>query len=100
MVLTKSEMAAIVDQVRAEMLPVLRDEIRAELAIQARRDAERRDAPRLLRIDEVCARTGYRPTKIWSMSRLGLFPEKVKVGPKCTVWREHEVNEWVERHAA
>lgn len=49
----------------------------------------------LLRLSEVCARVGYRKSKIWELIKQGQFPKQIKLGVNVSVWRDDEVQEWI-----
>ena len=50
---------------------------------------------RLLRRDEVEARSGYSRTSIYRLMRAGLFPEPLKIGPRAVRWRESDLLAWL-----
>lgn len=50
---------------------------------------------RLLRLPEVMDRVGLRRSAIYQRMREGRFPKSRSLGPKCTVWVEEEINEWI-----
>ena len=108
MIMTATRIQIDTAELIREILPILTAQLRAELTEelttqitrQIRASEERAKAPRLLRLKEVCNRVGYKATKVWQMTRLGEFPAAHKLGPTVTVWREHEVQEWIERRAA
>lgn len=52
--------------------------------------------PRLLRLPEVMNRVGLRRSSIYQRMSEGLFPRCRTLGPKCSVWVESEINEWIE----
>ncbi|MBX7541877.1 AlpA family transcriptional regulator [Qipengyuania sphaerica] len=52
-------------------------------------------AERLLRLPEVMERVGLRRTAIYQRMREGRFPQSRSLGPRCTVWVESEVNDWI-----
>ena len=55
----------------------------------------------LLRLDEVCRRTGKKRSSIYRDIAAGAFPAPVKLGERASAWPEHEVNAWIaERIAA
>jgi prophage regulatory protein len=64
-------------------------------ADQARDDRATNATLRGLRISKVKSITGYGSSSIWAMVKAGTFPRPVKLGPRCTVWLEHEVMEWM-----
>lgn len=104
MILSNAEVARIAAEVAREMLPALqeqfREEVRAEVARQVAEVARQQAAPRRLRLPEVIALTGYQKSKIWALTKAGLFPQPEKRGLRNTAWREHEVVAWLERQAA
>lgn len=51
--------------------------------------------PRLLRLPEVMDRVGLRRSAIYQRMSEGRFPKSRSLGPKCSVWVEAEINEWV-----
>lgn len=50
---------------------------------------------RLLRLPQVMDRVGLKRTAIYQRMREGRFPRSRSLGPRCTVWVEAEVDEWV-----
>lgn len=50
---------------------------------------------RLIRLPEVMARVGLGRTAIYQRMREGRFPRSRSLGPRCTVWVEAEISEWV-----
>ena len=51
---------------------------------------------RLLRLPEVINRVGLRRSAIYQRMSEGRFPKSRSLGPKCTVWVEAEIDEWVQ----
>lgn len=51
---------------------------------------------RLLRLPEVINRVGLRRSAIYQRMSEGRFPKSRSLGPKCTVWVEAEINDWIE----
>ena len=51
--------------------------------------------PRLIRLPEVMHRVGLRRTAIYDRIKHGEFPKPRSLGPRCSVWVEEEVDEWV-----
>jgi prophage regulatory protein len=49
---------------------------------------------KILRIKEVCARTGISRARIYQLMAEGKFPASVELGPNSVGWRESEVNAW------
>jgi prophage regulatory protein len=50
---------------------------------------------RLLRLPEVMARVGLKRSAIYQRMTDGRFPRSRSLGPKCTVWVESEIDEWI-----
>lgn len=50
---------------------------------------------RLLRLPEVMARVGLRRSAIYQRMSEGRFPKSRSLGPKCAVWVEAEIEEWI-----
>jgi len=50
---------------------------------------------RLLRLPEVIARVGLRRSAIYQRMSEGRFPRSRSLGPKCVVWVEAEINDWM-----
>ncbi|HEV8712668.1 MAG TPA: AlpA family transcriptional regulator [Candidatus Binatia bacterium] len=48
----------------------------------------------LLRLPEVCRRTGYSRSEIYRRIATGDFPAPVKLGERASAWPEHEVTAW------
>jgi prophage regulatory protein len=55
---------------------------------------------RLLRLPEVIARVGLKRSAIYQRMSEGRFPKSRSLGPKCAVWVECEIEEWVKEVAA
>ena len=54
-----------------------------------------RPLPRLLRRQEVEARTGLSRNTIYRPMRAGAFPEPLRVGPRAVRWPETEIEAWL-----
>ena len=52
-------------------------------------------AGRLLRLPEVIARVGLKRSAIYQRMSDGRFPRSRSLGPKCTVWIESEIDDWI-----
>ena len=50
---------------------------------------------RLLRLPEVIARVGLKRSAIYQRMSEGRFPKSRSLGPKCAVWVESEIDDWV-----
>jgi len=55
---------------------------------------------RLLRLPEVMARVGLKRSSIYQRMSEGRFPKSRSLGPKCAVWVEAEVNDWIQNIAS
>jgi prophage regulatory protein len=53
--------------------------------------------PRLIRLPEVMARVGLKRSAIYQRMSEGRFPKSRSLGPKCAVWVEREIEEWIEQ---
>ncbi len=51
---------------------------------------------RLIRLPDVIARVGIKRSMIYRLMSEGRFPRSRSLGPKCAVWVESEIDEWVE----
>lgn len=51
---------------------------------------------RLLRLPEVIARVGLKRSAIYQRMSEGRFPKSRSLGPKCAVWVESEIDDWVQ----
>lgn len=51
--------------------------------------------PRLIRLKEVQHRVGLGRSTIYKRMSDGRFPKSRSLGPKCVVWVEAEIVEWV-----
>lgn len=54
----------------------------------------------LLRLPEVCRRTGYGRSEIYRRIQAGNFPSPVKLGERASAWPEHEVTAWCKARIA
>ncbi|MBK6297613.1 MAG: AlpA family transcriptional regulator [Sphingomonadales bacterium] len=51
---------------------------------------------RVLRLPEVMDRVGLRRSAIYQRMSEGRFPKSRSLGPKCAVWVEAEINDWIQ----
>lgn len=51
---------------------------------------------RLIRLPEVISRVGIKRSMIYRLMGEGRFPKSRSLGPKCAVWVESEIDQWVE----
>ena len=50
---------------------------------------------RLIRMPEVIARVGIKRSMLYRLMGEGRFPRSRSLGPKCAVWVESEIDEWI-----
>jgi prophage regulatory protein len=50
---------------------------------------------RLLRLPDVIARVGLKRSAIYQRMSEGRFPRSRSLGPKCVVWVEAEIDNWI-----
>ena len=53
-------------------------------------------AARLIRLPEVMARVGLKRSAIYQRMSEGRFPKSRSLGPKCAVWVESEIDDWID----
>ncbi len=58
------------------------------------------NAPRVLRLREVMARTGLRRDSVYRLARHGDFPRPLKLTKAASGWLESEVGAWIAARAA
>lgn len=51
---------------------------------------------RLLRLQQVLARIPISKSSFWEGCRSGRFPQPIKIGPRTTVWREEDIDTFIE----
>ncbi|MCE7056877.1 AlpA family transcriptional regulator [Algoriphagus sp. AGSA1] len=51
---------------------------------------------RILRLEEVKARTGLSRSTIYHYMNNDLFPASIKLGYRCVGWIESEIQRWIE----
>ncbi|MEZ5692303.1 MAG: AlpA family transcriptional regulator [Altererythrobacter sp.] len=59
-----------------------------------------RSPARLLRLPEVMDRVGLKRSAIYQRMSEGRFPKSRSLGPKCAVWLEAEIEEWIRQIAS
>src|SRR5690348_5241547 len=50
---------------------------------------------RVVRVNEVMARTGLSRTTLWRLERRGAFPDRRLLSPGTVGWIEAEVEDWI-----
>lgn len=51
---------------------------------------------RLIRLPEVMDRVGMKRSAIYQRMREGGFPRSRSLGPRCAVWVEAEIDDWIQ----
>ena len=51
---------------------------------------------KLLRIADVSTKTTLAKSTIWLKMSEGSFPKPTKLSPAINVWKESDINEWIE----
>ncbi|NKF23067.1 helix-turn-helix transcriptional regulator [Solimonas marina] len=54
----------------------------------------------LLRLPDVCQRTGLSKTTVYQRERDGAFPKRLKLGARLSVWRSDEIAAYIEKCTA
>ena len=54
---------------------------------------------RILRINEVCKKTGIGRSTIYRMMQHGEFPKPIKLGKKISGWLEEDIDQWLREQA-
>lgn len=54
----------------------------------------------IIRLPEVCNRTGLARSTVYKLVRQGVFPRPVKLTPKASGWYADEIDGWSESLAA
>lgn len=55
---------------------------------------------RLLRIEAVIAKVGFKKTKIYELIGEGKFPPKLPLPGKVACWSERQLDDWISRAAS
>jgi len=50
---------------------------------------------RILRLNEVKNKTGLSRSTIYQHMKSGLFPQSIKIGPRCIGWLEDDIHHWI-----
>ena len=66
----------------------------------ARTDEQQAQNIEYIKLPEVIRLVGYKTTKIYEMSKTGLFPKQVKLGGRSVAWIKSEVLQWNQKQAA
>ena len=52
---------------------------------------------KLLRITDVTKKTTLAKSTIWQKMAQGTFPKPTKISPAINVWKESEIDSWIEK---
>ncbi|ARU64341.1 AlpA family transcriptional regulator [Histophilus somni] len=52
---------------------------------------------RILRIKDVCQKTGLPRSTIYARIKQGTFPAQLKLGARSSGWKESELDLWIEQ---
>ena len=52
---------------------------------------------RLLRLQQVLERIPVSKSTWWAGVKTGRFPEAIRMGERCTMWRESDIDAWIEK---
>ena len=50
---------------------------------------------RIIRLQQVCSRTGLSRSTIYEHISRGRFPKQISLGPKSVGWLEHDIELWI-----
>jgi len=50
---------------------------------------------RILRLDEVETKSGFKRAHIYSLMRKGLFPKALRLGVRAVGWDSIEIDQWI-----
>lgn len=50
----------------------------------------------LLRVKEVAKKTSAGKSTIWGWVKDGKFPKPIKLSDRISVWKESDIDEWIE----
>ena len=53
------------------------------------------EKPKIISLKELLKRIPYSAVQIWRIEKIGLFPKRVKLGPRRIGWVESEIDEWI-----
>ena len=59
-----------------------------------------RSTYRVLRRKGVLEKVGFSSTHLFNLEKAGDFPQHFMLTPRCAVWSEAEVDEWLQQRAA
>jgi len=50
---------------------------------------------RLIRLNEVCKKTGLPKAGVYKRMKEGIFPDRVPLGGRAVAWVESEIDAWI-----
>jgi prophage regulatory protein len=53
---------------------------------------------KLLRIEDVSQKTTLAKSTLWLKISQGVFPKPTKLSPAINVWKESDIDNWIESH--
>ncbi len=54
-------------------------------------------AKRLIRLNEVETKIGFKKSKIWQMIKDGEFPAPIRISTTKVAWLESDVDAWIDK---
>jgi prophage regulatory protein len=66
----------------------------------AKRPSVEGETMKIIRFDEVMAKTGLKHSALYNLMAQGSFPKPVPLGLKARGWLESEVNDWIANRVA
>lgn len=51
----------------------------------------------LIRLPRVMEKTALKRSTIWWMISNNRFPKQIKLSPRVSVWKESDIDEWIEQ---
>jgi prophage regulatory protein len=55
---------------------------------------------RVLRLRDVCSRTGLSRTSMYRLARLGQFPKPIRLTRRTSGWLTEEIDDWIAARVA
>lgn len=52
---------------------------------------------RLIRLDEVCSKTGLSRSMVYLLIKKDQFPKQIVLAKRMVAWRESAIDEWIAR---
>ena len=64
----------------------------------SRKDIKLNTSIKLLRIEDVSQKTTLAKSTLWLKISQGVFPKPTKLSPAINVWKESDIDCWIESH--